>query len=102
MTTRQFLGVTAIRFHPVTRFAGNQRRRYHLTIHTQRCELPVEHVPGWPGLVTGPELLHRPQFPDQFADRFEPVRNHSQRTDFSRFSYGDGNRFGMDIESNKA
>lgn len=48
MTTRQFLGVTAIRFHPVTRFGGDQRRRYHLTLHPQRCQLPIENVAGWP------------------------------------------------------
>src|SRR5579863_2038036 len=64
----EFFRIPPVRLHPVARFYRDQSRCNHLTFHTELGELPVEHVPGWPGFVTGAEFLHRSEFPDHLTD----------------------------------
>ena len=71
-------------------------------LNPQLRELPVKHVPRWSGLVADPEMLNRSQFVDQLANGFQAVRNHAQRADLpAGFGDGNGDRLGMDIETDK-
>ena len=53
----EFLGVAAIGLHPVAGLLGNQRRRDDLAVDAQLGQLPVECIPGGPGLVADLEIL---------------------------------------------
>jgi hypothetical protein len=103
VTACQFLGVTAVRLHPIPGLDGNQPRGHNLAIHAQRGELPVKHISGRARFVAGPQLLCRPQLADHFPDRFKAVRDRPDGSDFSaRLGYCYGNRLSMDIQSDKA
>jgi hypothetical protein len=77
MAARQFFGVTAIRLDPVPDLNRNQRGSNYLTIDSQSGQLPIENIPSRSGFVAGAKIFHRPQFPYQFSDRLQPVRNRS-------------------------
>ncbi len=83
MATRQFLGIAAIGFDPVTRLLWDQTRCDHLTLHPELRELPVKNVTGWAGLVTDLQVLCRTELCDQLANRFQPIRNGAVRVNFS-------------------
>ena len=39
--------------------------------NSELCELPIQHIPGRPGLIAGPEMLDRSELVNQFANRFQ-------------------------------
>ena len=103
VAARQLLRIAAVGLHPISGLGRNQAGRDHLTGNPQLRELPIQHVPGRPGLIAGPQLLHRSELANQFANRFQAVRDHSERTDLSaRFGHRHGDRLGMDIQTYKA
>jgi hypothetical protein len=47
-------------------------------------------------------MLDRSQLAHQFANRFQPIRDHAERANLpARFGHGYGNRLGMDIETDE-
>jgi hypothetical protein len=102
MAASQLFRIPAVRLHPVAGLYRNQRRCHNLTFHSECDELPVKYVTGRTGLVAGSQFLHRPEFPDHLADRFQTVGDRSNGANLaSRFGYRDCYRFGMDIQSRK-
>jgi len=103
ITARQFGGVAAIGLDSVAGLDRDQRGRDDLAGDAERCQLPVQDVACRPGLVAGFPLLHRPQLGNQFANRFQAVRDDAQRTDFS-VRLGNRSRDGVrvDIQTKKS
>jgi hypothetical protein len=47
-------------------------------------------------------MLHRSQLAHHFANRFQTIRDHAERATLpARFGHADGNRLGMDIETDE-
>jgi hypothetical protein len=103
IATCQLLSIASIRLDSITRLNRYQRWRYNLALDTQFCQLPVHDITGRSCLITGSQLLCRARFPDQLAYRFGAVRNRSQASHLTIW-LGDrhGNRFGMDIQTQKS
>ena len=59
VTPRQLRGIAPIGFYAITGFGWDQRRRNHVTAHTQLCQLPVQNIPGRAGFVAGFQLLRK-------------------------------------------
>jgi hypothetical protein len=103
VTARQLLGITPIRLHPIAGLHWHQAWRYHVALNAQLCQLPVDDIPGRSGLITGPQLLYRAKLLDQLAYRFQAVRNRSQASHLTiRLRNRDGDRLGMDIQTQKS
>ena len=58
VTTRQLLSITPVGLHPVAGLDWYQSWRDHLAPDTQLRQLPVDDIPGRPGLIAGPQLLY--------------------------------------------
>jgi hypothetical protein len=54
---RQGHCIASIGLDPVSRLLGNQRRRYHRALVTQRYNLPIEPITRWSSFVADPYLL---------------------------------------------
>lgn len=81
----------------------SQRRCNYIALHPQRRQLPIQHVSRRASFITGSQLLDLSQLPHQPANRFFPVGDHSQRTNFSaRFGYRHRDRICVDIQTNKS
>ena len=92
--------IAAVRLYPVPCLGGNQTGGDYLTRNSQLRQLPIQHIPRRSRLITGPQLLYRAQFMDQFANRFQPVGNRAKRTNFAfQLRHRDGYCFGMDIQT---
>ena len=59
MAPRQLLGIPPVCFDPIPGLGRRQARRDHLTDHAKLRQLPIQHVAGRAGLVTGAQLLDR-------------------------------------------
>src|SRR5215472_8902100 len=68
MAASQFLGIAAVRLHPLACLYRNQGGRHYLAFHAQRSELPVEYITGRARFVTGPKFFHRSQLTDHLPD----------------------------------
>jgi hypothetical protein len=73
----------AVGLHPVASLDKHQHRSYDLASDAEGGELPAADVAGWVSSITGHEVLSRPQFWDQFASRFQSVRDEAERTNLS-------------------
>lgn len=103
ITPRQLQRVAPIRFHAIARLHGHQGGRHHLACHPECRQLPIHHIPGRARLVAHSQLLGRPQLFHQPSDRLRSVRNHAHRPHLTvRFRHRHGNRFRMDIETDKS
>src|SRR6266852_1725497 len=92
-----------VRLHPIARLHRNQRGRHHCALHPQLRQLPVQYVASRTGFIAGPQLLHRTKLLHQLADRLFPVGDCSQAAYLAvLLGYRDGNRLGMDIQSQKS
>src|SRR5260370_15883912 len=103
VTAPQPLRIPPVRLDPVAGLHRNQRRRDHLAIDSQFAQLPVQYVAGWTGFVAGPQMLHRPQFFHQLADRLSAVGDRSQAAQRAvRLGNRYSDRLGMDIQTQKS
>jgi hypothetical protein len=103
VTASQPLRIATIRLHPVAGLHRNQRRRDHFASNTQLRHLPIQHVTRRARFVAGFQLLDRPQLLHQLAYRLRTVGNRSQAAHLAiRLGNGNGNRFGMDIQTQKS
>jgi hypothetical protein len=51
MHPRQTLGIPAVRFHPFAWLPRDHRRRHNGAIVFQSTDLPIQSIPGRPGLI---------------------------------------------------
>src|SRR5215470_5624780 len=54
---RQGHRIASVGLDPVSRLLGNQRRRHHSALVTQRYNLPIEPITRWSSFVADPYLL---------------------------------------------
>jgi hypothetical protein len=87
----------------VTRLLRNQSGSHHCALNSQLSQLPVEYKPRRAGFIAGPQLLNGTKLLDQLTDRFLAVGYRTQAAYLAiRLGYGDGYRFGVDIQAQKS
>src|SRR5215467_5068333 len=98
----QFQGVTPIGFHAFARFDGYEGWSNHFAVHTQRGQLPIQHISCGSGFVASSQLLDRTKLVNQLPNRLRAVGNNPEGANFTAgFCNRDGNRFRMDIQTNE-
>src|ERR1035438_2449504 len=103
MAAPQLQSIPPICLHPVPGLGRNQSRRHDRTLDPQLRQLPIQHIPRWTRLVAGTQMLRRTKLLDQLADRLFAVGDRSQAANLAiRLGYGNSNRLGMDIQSQKS
>jgi hypothetical protein len=97
VTARKLQRIPPVGLDLVPGLLRNQRRRYHIALYSQLGQLPVKYEARRAGFIAGPQLLRRTKLADELANRIFAVGDRSQTTNLTiRFSYCNGDRFGME------
>jgi hypothetical protein len=69
-------GVAAVCLHPIARLPRNQRRRHHLATMAEACELAMNAITAWAGLIAKCQrLAGAPEMIAQLADGARVIGN---------------------------
>jgi hypothetical protein len=99
----QLQSVQPVRLDPLAWLLRNKSWRNNRALDSQLSQLPVEYEARRAGFIAGPQLLNGTKLLDQLPDRFLAVGYRTQAAYLAiRFSYGYGNRFGVDIQTQKS
>src|SRR5215469_12739321 len=90
VTPRQSLGVSPVGLDPIPGLDRRQGRRDDRALYAQLAQLPIENIARWTSFITGTQLLHRTQLPNQLAYRFRPVGDDAKTPNLT-VGFGDGN-----------